>query len=81
MIKNNGHMAFCGNIRCHLWYGNDINIINSSNTIVGSYCNYGAYYQLPEGITYNTDNSQSFLSGNYSQWLTNEVKVYEIKLD
>ena len=76
MIKNNGQFAFYKNIK-YLSYGIDI---NSSDTNVGSDCNFGACYQLPNGITSNTDTSKSFLAGNYDQWLTTEIEVYEIKL-
>jgi hypothetical protein len=63
-------MAFCTHENYLFWYGNNIEITNSSNKKVGNYCNFGYCYQLIEGIQYNTDYSKSFLAGNYNQWLT-----------
>ena len=40
MVKNNGHYAFFGSIYFHLWHGNDIGIINSSNRSKGSDSNF-----------------------------------------
>ena len=78
MVKNNGYCAFYGNTSHHLWYGNDINIINLSNETLGSFCSFGANYESPPGITYNTDNSKKFIAGNYNQWLTTEIEVYQV---
>ncbi len=79
--KGNGWGVFDGSEYRHLKYGSDIDIQDSSNKNVGSYCNFGTMYQLPDGITPKTKYSQSFLAGNYNQWLTTEIEVYEIKLD
>ena len=57
--------------------GHDICIKNQSNTAVGSYCNFGHSYNLPNGYTYE-GNAQSFLAGNYNQWTTTEIEVYQI---
>ena len=80
MVKNNGRDAFCGNIRFHLWYGNDICIINSSNKYVDSYCSFGSKYQFSTGLTYKTVYPQRFLAENFCEWLTTEIEVYQIKL-
>ena len=57
--------------------GCDIYILNQSNTTRGSYCNFGISYNLPDGYTVD-GNVQSFLAGNYSQWMTSEIEVYQI---
>ena len=80
MINNNGQDAFYGRIGNHLLYENDIVIKDSSNTKVGSYSLFGHKYQLPVGIQYNPDAAKSYLAGNYNQWLTTEIEVYQIKL-
>jgi hypothetical protein len=58
--------------------GTDIRIFNNSNVNVGSYCNIGHSYSLPDNIVYQTDNAKTFLAGNYNQWLTTEIEVYQI---
>ncbi len=58
--------------------GHDIYINNNSNVTVGSYCNFGHSYSLPDNIVYGTDNAKTFLAGNYNQWLTTEIEVYQI---
>jgi hypothetical protein len=55
----------------------DIYICNQSNTNIGSYSNFGVSYNLPDGYTYNR-NAKNFLAGNYDQWKTTEIEVYEI---
>ena len=57
--------------------GHDIYICNQSNTTVGSYCDFGDSYDLPNGYTYG-GNAQSFLAGNFNQWTTTEIEVYQI---
>jgi len=51
----------------------------TTNTTVYSYSNFGSKYQLPEGMQYETGNSQSFKAGNYCRWLTTEIEIYRIK--
>jgi hypothetical protein len=79
MVQGNGEYAFYGNEYYHLWYGRDIHIIDLSHINRGSYCEYGACYQSAAESTFNTNNSRSLLAGNYDQWLTTEIEVYEIK--
>jgi hypothetical protein len=79
MNNCNGQGAFFGSFVYHLRYGNDIGIKDSSNTKVGSWCNFGRNYQLPAGITYATETANFFLAGNFNRWVTAEIEVYEIK--
>ncbi len=58
-------------------FGNDIHICNQSNTNIGSYCQFGASYNLPDGYTFGGKVNE-FLAGNYNQWTTTEIEVYQI---
>ena len=57
--------------------GYDIYICDQSNIEIGSYSNFGNSYNLPNGYTYN-GNASVFLAGNYQQWTTTEIEVYQI---
>lgn len=56
----------------------DIFIINKSNVNFGSCTNFGDSYQLPDGYTKGCENTKSYLAGNYNQWVTVEIEVYQI---
>ncbi len=58
--------------------GGDILILNQSNTTIGSRTNFGWSYNLPDGYTYD-GNAKDFLAGNYNQWTTTEIEVYQIQ--
>jgi hypothetical protein len=55
----------------------DIYICNQSNTNFGSYSNFVYSYNLPEGYT-KGGNAKDFLAGNFKQWKTTEIEVYQI---
>ena len=57
--------------------GNDIYVCNNSNTETGSHTNFGCSYNLPNGYTYG-ENAKEFLAGNYDQWTTTEMEVYQV---
>ncbi len=57
--------------------GHDIFIRNQSNTNMGSYSNFGNSYNLLDGYTHG-GNAKDFLAGNYNQWTTSEIEVYQI---
>jgi hypothetical protein len=57
--------------------GGDILIRFHSNSTIGSYTNFGNSYYLPDGYTYK-GNANDFLAGNYNQWTTTEIEVYQI---
>ncbi len=57
--------------------GHDIVICNQSNTNTGSYSEFGPSYNLPDGYTCD-GNARDFLAGNYNQWTTTEIEVYQI---
>jgi hypothetical protein len=43
-----------------------------------SYADFGASYTLPQGYSYSSSNTRSFLAGNYSGWSVIEVEVYKL---
>ncbi len=77
-VKSTEH-ALCGNSSYGPIFGggNDICICNQSNTNSGNSCNFGHSYNLPDGYTYG-GNARDFLAGNYNQWKTIEIEVYQI---
>ncbi|KAJ5071547.1 hypothetical protein M0811_10179 [Anaeramoeba ignava] len=40
--------------------------------------NFGSTYNLPNGITYDTDSGKSYLAGSYDKWVVDEVETYFI---
>jgi hypothetical protein len=56
----------------------DIYICDESNNKTGSQTDFGSAYELPEGYTFQSENTRSFLGGNYNQWLSTEIEVYQI---
>ena len=59
--------------------GYDICVIANSNTNSGSTTNFGFSYQLPLGYTYPTQKAQNYLSGNFNNWLTTEIEVFQLE--
>jgi hypothetical protein len=57
--------------------GHDIFICNQSNINNGSYSNFGNSYNLPDGFSYG-GSAKEFLGGNFNQWTTIEIEVYQI---
>ena len=55
-------------------FGQDILIINESNVRTGSYTNLGNKYNYEE-----LEDPKIYLSGNWKNWLSVEIEVYEIK--
>ena len=76
-VKRAEH-ALYGNSRYGPTFGiHDIHICNHSNTKIGSNSNFGDLYNLPDGYTY-CGNAKDFLAGNYYQWTSIEIEVYQI---
>ncbi|KAJ5072871.1 hypothetical protein M0811_09317 [Anaeramoeba ignava] len=42
------------------------------------YSDFGWGYNLPNGITYNTNEAQSYLAGSYDKWVVDELETYFI---
>ena len=57
--------------------GHDISVYDSSNQNYNSYSNLGHSYQLPNNITYGSQEAQSYLAGSYT-WQTTEIEVYQV---
>ena len=55
----------------------DICVDPNSNTETGSFTEFGHSYQLPEG--YTRESANNYLSGNYMNWLTTEIEVFELE--
>ncbi|KAJ5074239.1 pep-cterm sorting domain-containing protein [Anaeramoeba ignava] len=56
---------------------------NSTDFYLGSnlqpgYSNIGHTYNTPNGITYNTNESKSYLAGSYNSWVVDELETYFI---
>ncbi|KAJ5068728.1 e3 ubiquitin-protein ligase [Anaeramoeba ignava] len=56
-------------------FGNDFQL--SSNLQPG-YSNFGYSYNLPNGITYQSNEAKSYLAGSYNSWVVDEVESYFI---
>jgi hypothetical protein len=60
-------------------FGNhDMYICNNSNNTFGSHFYFDLSYNLPHGYIYK-GNAKDFLTGNYKQWTTTEIEVYQIQ--
>lgn len=59
-------------------FGKDILIKSWSNTEIGSYTDLGNVYNLPAGYTVRNDDTISFLRGNFNNWLTVDIEVYQV---
>jgi hypothetical protein len=44
----------------------------------GNYADFGASYTLPQGYSYGSSNTRSFLAGSYSSWSVIEMEVYKL---
>ncbi|KAJ5066088.1 hypothetical protein M0811_03421 [Anaeramoeba ignava] len=42
------------------------------------YSNFGNIYNLPNGITYGTNEAKSYLAGSYDEWVVDELETYFI---
>ena len=59
-------------------YGLDITISDNSNIFPNSYTSYGTIYNIPNGYTVGSNDTNNFLAGAYSGWLTTEIEVYQL---
>jgi hypothetical protein len=57
--------------------GHDFRISSQSNLNNQSYSNFGYTYQLPEGISINSEDAKSYLAGSY-QFKIIEIEVYKV---
>jgi hypothetical protein len=59
------------------WFGEDINVSDNSNQNNVSNSNLGDCYQLPDNITYYSQEARSYLAGSFN-WKTTEIEVYQV---
>ena len=61
-------------------YASSVQINDNSNTKTGSHTNFCEYYECPLGYAPDTmnDRTQSYLAGNYNNWLAVEIEVYQL---
>jgi hypothetical protein len=57
--------------------GHDIYLIDRSDINTGSYTNFGRSYALPS--VKSSEDRTSFLAGNFDNWLTTEIEVYQLR--
>ena len=57
--------------------GHDLHICDHSNVTIGNHSNFGHSYILPAGLIYGRT-ARDRLAGNYNQWKTVEIEVYQI---
>ena len=57
--------------------GHDFRISSKANENNESYSNFGYTYQLPEGVSMNSEAAKSYLAGSY-QFKIVEVEVYKV---
>ncbi len=57
--------------------GHDFRISSNANINNESYSNFGYTYQLPEGISLNSEQAKSYLAGSY-QFKIIEIEVYKV---
>ena len=55
----------------------DLAICENSNVKKDSWSNLGFTYELPQGITYDSDKSKSYLAGEYC-FKVLEIEVYKV---
>ncbi|KAJ5075745.1 hypothetical protein M0811_06607 [Anaeramoeba ignava] len=59
------------------WFGEGYDFYLSSNLQPGV-SDFGDSYNLPNGITYQSNEAQSYLAGSYSSWVVDELETYFI---
>ena len=57
--------------------GHDIKVSGNSNQNYNSYSKLGGSYQLPNNITYGSEESKRYLAGS-EYWQTTEIEVYQL---
>ena len=89
-VKKSEHAIYNGSRLLGLVFGFggcNIDICNNSNVNTGSYTNFGTDYEIPESLAPESLSSRltephqievGALSGNFKNWLTTEIEVYQI---
>jgi hypothetical protein len=58
--------------------GNDIILYNNCNNNKSSSCNLGISYEVPVGLTHNTDPAKNYMAGIYN-YKVKEIEVFQVK--
>ena len=58
-------------------FGDGLYVCDKSNIRTGSFTNIGFLFNVSVGC-YMDENAKNFLSGNYDEWTTTEIEVYQI---
>ncbi|KAJ5066751.1 hypothetical protein M0811_03095 [Anaeramoeba ignava] len=56
-------------------FGEGIRLVSN---LQPGYSDFGYSYNLPNGITYGTNEAKSYLAGSYKSWVVDEVETYFI---
>jgi hypothetical protein len=59
-------------------FGDDISIKEESDINKGSNTALGVDYDCPPGFSNGSEDTKRFLAGSFTDWLTNEIEVYQI---
>ncbi len=57
----------------------DIFLARHPNINGTNHCNIGRSYEMPDGFEKYSIHARGFLAGCYSDWLANEIEVYQLK--
>ena len=81
VIKNPQYAYYSNFLSSWLFSFGDCDIVvkANSNTETGSYTQFGYSYRLPEGFAYGSRSANDYLSGNYHNWLTTEIEVFQLE--
>ncbi|KAJ5067064.1 pep-cterm sorting domain-containing protein [Anaeramoeba ignava] len=61
-----------------LSYGPHFNDFILGSNLQPGYSNFGICYNLPNGITYQSNEARSYLAGSYDKWVVDELESYFI---
>ncbi|KAJ5080419.1 hypothetical protein M0811_03904 [Anaeramoeba ignava] len=75
-IKQN--YAIYSNLSYGPTFGSGGHDIWLNSNLQPGYSNFGNSYNLPNGITYGTNEAQSYLAGSYKSWVVDEFESYFI---
>ncbi|KAJ5080654.1 e3 ubiquitin-protein ligase trim56-like [Anaeramoeba ignava] len=70
--------AICSNLNYGPIFGNNGDDFRLESNLQPGYSNFGHSYNLPNGITYQSNEARSYLAGSYSSWIVDEVETYFI---
>ncbi|KAJ5077686.1 hypothetical protein M0811_05785 [Anaeramoeba ignava] len=67
--------AIYSNLNYGPYFGNDFRL---SSNLQSGWSDFGNSYNLPNGITYGTNEARSYLAGSYNKWVVDELETYFI---